>query len=141
MKLSKNFTLEELIYSSTADAKGIRNYPSPKEIENLRRLCNEVLQPIRNRYGKPIYITSSYRNPALNRAVNGSQTSQHLTGSAADIDVANNKELWDVIVKMIENGEITVGQLIWERGNNIAPDWIHISLPTPYKKNQILKLK
>ena len=141
MKLSKNFTLEELIYSSTANAKGIRNYPSPMEIENLRRLCVEVLQPIRDKYGKPIYINSGYRNPALNRAVKGSQTSQHLTGSAADVDVANNRELWDVIVSLIRSGRITVGQLIWEKGNNIAPDWIHISLPTQFKKNQILKLK
>lgn len=136
MKLSKNFTLEELIYSSTADAKGIVNYPDNQSIKNLKKLCNDVLQPIRDKYGKPIYITSGYRNPALNRAVNGSQTSQHLTGSAADIDVANNRELWDVIVKMIENGEITVGQLIDEK----KLSWIHISLPTPYKKNQILKL-
>lgn len=136
MKLSKNFTLEELIHSSTADAKGIVNYPDNQSIKNLKKLCNDVLQPIRDKYGKPIYITSGYRNPALNRAVNGSQTSQHLTGSAADIDVANNKELWDVIVKMIENGEITVGQLIDEK----KLSWIHISLPTPYKKNQILKL-
>lgn len=136
MKLSKNFTLEELIYSSTADARGIHNYPDNQSINNLKKLCIEILQPIRDKYGKPIYINSGYRNPALNRAMKGSQTSQHLTGSAADIDVANNKELWDVIVKMIENGEITVGQLIDEK----KLSWIHISLPTPYKKNQILKL-
>lgn len=141
MKLSRNFSLEELTHSSTADARGIVNYPDNQSIQNLKKLCNDVLQPIRDKYGKPIYITSGYRNPALNRAVDGSQTSQHLTGSAVDIDVANNRELWDVIVSMIRSGEITVGQLIWEKGNSIAPSWIHISLPTPYKKNQILKLK
>lgn len=136
MKLSKNFSLEELIHSSTADARGIVNYPDNQSIQNLKKLCNDVLQPIRDKYGKPIYINSGYRNPQLNRLVGGSQSSQHLTGSAADIDTNNNRELWDVIVKMIEKGEITVGQLLDEK--NLA--WIHISLPTSYKKNQILKL-
>lgn len=105
------------------------------EIENLRRLCIEVLQPIRDRYGKPIYINSGYRNPQLNRMVGGSQSSQHCKGQAADIDTNNNKELWTLIVDMIKKGEITVGQLIDE--SNLA--WIHISLPYT-KKNQILKL-
>lgn len=136
MKLSKNFTLEELIHSSTANAKGIRNYPSPMEIENLRRLCVEVLQPIRDRYGKPIYINSGYRNPQLNRLVGGSQSSQHCRGQAADIDTNNNKELWELIVSMIRSGEIVVSQLIDER--NLA--WIHVALYTGNKKNQILKL-
>lgn len=137
MQLSKNFTLEELIHSSTANARGIYNYPSPKEIENLRKLCVTILQPIRDKWGKPIYINSGYRNPQLNRTVKGSQTSQHLTGAAADIDTNNNKALWNLIVSMIKSGEIACGQLIDEK--NLA--WIHISLPTPYKKNQIFKLK
>lgn len=135
MKLSKNFTLEELIHSSTADAKGIRNYPDQKAQENLKKLCIDILQPIRDKYGKPIYINSGYRNPELNRVLNGSQSSQHCKGEAADIDTNNNKELWNLIVQMIKNGELTVGQLIDE--SNLA--WIHISLPYT-KKNQILKL-
>ena len=135
MKLSKNFSLEELIHSSTADAKGIRNYPDQKAQENLKKLCIDILQPIRDKYGKPIYINSGYRNPELNRVLNGSQSSQHCKGEAADIDTNNNKELWNLIVQMIKNGELTVGQLIDE--SNLA--WIHISLPYT-KKNQILKL-
>lgn len=136
MQLTKNFSLEELIQSSTANAKGIRNYPSPMEIENLRKLCVEVLQPIRDKYGKPIYINSGYRNPQLNRLVGGSQSSQHCKGQAADIDTNNNKELWNLIVDMIKNKEIVVSQLIDEK--NLA--WIHVALYTGNKKNHILKL-
>lgn len=140
MKLSKSFTLEEMCYSSTANARGLQNYPDSKAQENLKKLCVDILQPIRDKYGKPIYINSGYRNPQLNRVVGGSQSSQHITGSAADIDTNNNRELWDMIVKMIKSNEITVGQLIWEKGDSNAPDWIHISLPYT-KVNQILKLK
>jgi uncharacterized protein YcbK (DUF882 family) len=140
MRLSKNFTLEEMSYSSTADAKGISNYPDQKAQENLKKLCKDILQPIRDKFGKAIYINSGYRNPQLNRLLGGSQSSQHITGAAADIDCNENKKLWDLIVSMINSGEITVGQLIWEKGNSMAPDWIHISLPYT-KVNQILKLK
>lgn len=140
MRLSKNFTLEEMCYSSTANARDLQNYPDLKAQENLKKLCNEILQPIRNKFGKPIYINSAYRNPQLNRLVGGSQSSQHITGCAADIDCSENKKLWDMIVKMINVGEITVGQLIWEKGDSNAPDWIHISLPYT-KVNQIIKLK
>lgn len=139
MKLSKNFTLEEMCYSSTANARGLQNYPSQKAIDNLQKLCVEVLQPIRDKYGKAIFVNSGYRNPELNRVVGGSQSSQHITGCAADIDSSDNAKLWDMIIKMINVGEITVGQLIWEKGDSMAPDWIHISLPYT-KKNQILKL-
>lgn len=106
------------------------------EIENLRKLCVEVLQPIRDKYGKPIYINSGYRNPQLNRLVGGSQSSQHCKGQAADIDTNNNKELWNLIVDMIKKGEIVVSQLIDEK--NLA--WIHVALYTGNKKNHILKL-
>lgn len=137
MKLSKNFTLEELIHSSTADARGINNYPDYQSIQNLKKLCTDILQPIRDKYGKPIYINSGYRNPQLNRLVGGSQSSQHCKGQAADIDTNNNKELWQLIVSMIRSGEIVVSQLIDEK--NLA--WIHVGLYTGSKRNQILKLK
>lgn len=140
MKLSNNFTLEEMCYSSTANARGWQNYPDLKAQENLKKLCTDILQPIRDKYGKAIFVNSGYRNPELNRLVGGTQSSQHITGCAADIDSSDNAKLWDMIVKMIKSNEITVGQLIWEKGNSMAPDWIHISLPYT-KVNQILKLK
>ena len=139
MKLSKNFTLNELTHSSTANYHKVDNIPDRWELENLKKLCHDILQPIRDKYGKSIFVTSGYRNPIVNRLVNGSSTSQHILGQAADITVGSkegNKKLFEMIVEMIEKGEIKVGQLIDEKNYS----WIHISLP--YKKvNQVLHLK
>lgn len=138
-KLSKNFSLNELTHSSTANYHKVDNIPDRWELENLKKLCHDILQPIRDKYGNSIFVTSGYRNPIVNRLVNGSSTSQHILGEAADITVGSkegNKKLFEMIVEMIENGEIKVGQLIDEKKYS----WIHISLP--YKKvNQILHLK
>lgn len=140
MRISNNFKLRELIYSSTAEANNINNYPSKDEQENLIALVTNILQPIRDKFNRAIHITSGYRSPILNRLVKGSNTSQHMKGEAADITSIDNRMLWDIIVKMIKNKEIIVGQLIWESGDEESPDWIHISLP--YKKtNEILHLK
>lgn len=139
MKLSKNFTLSELTYSSTAKANKVDNTPDRWELDNLKKLCNEVLQPIRDKWDDSIFINSGFRNPIVNRLVKGSTSSQHLKGEAADITVGSksgNKKLFDMILQMIENEEITVGQIIDEKEYS----WIHISLP--YKRvNQILHLK
>lgn len=139
MKLSKNFTLSELTYSSTAKANKVDNTPDRWELDNLKKLCNEVLQPIRDKWDDSIFINSGFRNPIVNRLVKGSTSSQHLKGEAADITVGSksgNKKLFDMIVQLIENEEIIVGQLIDEKDYS----WIHISLP--YKRvNQILHLK
>lgn len=139
--LSKNFTLEELISSNTAKAKGINNTPGAIEKQNLKLLAQTVLQPIRDKYGKPISVTSGYRCPKLNAAVGGSKTSQHLKGQAADIKctATSKAELFNLIKDMINKGELIVGQLIWEYGTKKEPNWIHVSLPYT-KKNQILYL-
>lgn len=136
MKITENFTYEELIESSIALKKKIDNTPTEEEKENLIRLTKEILQPIRTKYGKPITITSGFRCEKLNKAVGGVSTSQHRKGEAVDIIGENNKELWDVIVSMVKSGEITVGQLINEK----KLSWIHISLPTKKHKNKIFSL-
>lgn len=99
-------------------------------------MVNNILQPIRDKYGKPITVTSGFRSPSVNRLVGGSANSQHCKGEAADIKCENNKELWDLIIDMINNKKIVVGQLIDEKNLN----WIHISLPNEKRKNQIFKL-
>jgi len=139
--LSDNFTLEELTSSNTAKAKGINNTPGAIEKQNLKLLAQTVLQPIRDKYGKPISVTSGYRCPKLNAAVGGSKTSQHLKGQAADIKctATSKAELFNLIKSMINKGELTVGQLIWEYGTKKEPNWIHVSLPYT-KKNNILYL-
>ena len=74
MKLSEHFELVEFLVSETAARQGIANEPTPEVIDNLRRLCESVLEPLRVKIGRPVVITSGYRSPALNRAVGGSPT-------------------------------------------------------------------
>lgn len=142
MKLSYNFTLNELIKSPTAKRLGISNEPSEQELRQLVALCEKILQPIRDEYGEPIVISSGFRCSRLNKAVGGSPSSQHVKGEAADIHtvsdtVPQNKELFNLIKKMVNDGKITVGQLINEYNYN----WIHVSLPDAKHKNQILSIK
>ena len=107
-KITANFTFDELIYSPTANRLGIDNTPDKETKEKLIRLAKEILQPIRNKWGSAIVVTSAYRCEALNKAVGGSKTSQHRLGEAADIKVgskAQNKALFNLIQKMVSNEE------------------------------------
>ena len=120
----KYFTLKELTRSVTAKNKGIDNTPGEVEKNNLIALVENVLDPLREAWGQPIIITSGYRCPALNRAVGGSATSQHVTGEAADIrtvsdTVEDNKALYELI-KILN---LPIDQCINEYGY----DWIHVS--------------
>ena len=136
--ITKNFSMEELVASNTARMKGIDNTPD-KEVEaRLVQLAQQVLQPLRNRYGKPIKISSGYRCQALNKAIGGVSTSQHLKGEAVDINNGQieNKKLFLLASKLIKEGVMEVGQLIDEKGYK----WLHISLPDNKHRNQILHL-
>ena len=117
----KHFTIDELCRSDTARSRGIDNTPTEDVKRNLEALVGNVLDPLREWYGKPIYVNSGYRCPALNKAVGGVANSQHLTGQAADIDVndrAENRKL----MKHIEDN-LDFDQLIWENGGA----WVHVS--------------
>ena len=81
----KHFTIKELAHSDTALAKGIDNFPTAEAISNLTKLVDNVLDPLREKYGKPIRVSSGYRSAILNRSVNGATSSQHRLGEAADI--------------------------------------------------------
>ena len=141
-RLTEHFTLKELTSSPTAIRFGIDNTPTGEIISNLLEL-SQLLEKIRTIYNKPIIVTSGYRCYKLNKAVGGAVTSQHLLGQAADIrsvsdSVKDNKELFDIILKMVNNGQIKVGQLIDEYGYN----WIHVSTDhLKNKHNQILHIK
>lgn len=142
--ISDYFTLNDLVRSNYAITHNIDNTPGKVEAENLQKLVTDILDPIRIKYGKPIIVTSGFRNQRVNRGVGGSKTSQHRKGEAADIQTAGDVEngiLFKLIERMILDGEITVGQLIWEFGNCEKPDWIHVSLPMPHKKNDLLRAK
>lgn len=137
----KYFTIKELCKSSTADKLGIDNSPS-KEIEkNLISLIDNCLDIIRESFGEPIKVNSGYRCPELNTAVKGSKTSAHVKGMAADLDSKDNKKLWDTIIELNKRGIIEFRQLIWEKGNDQSPAWVHIEYNPGNNKNQILRIR
>ena len=125
MRISKNFTLEELTASATAKAKGISNNPGQTDIVNLCGLVHNVLQPLRNWWGKEVKIGSGYRSLALNRAVGGVSNSQHMKGEAADLcidgDMAKARSWFQYIKQHCE-----FDQLIMEH-NAKGTYWVHVS--------------
>ena len=126
MKISKNFTLEELTASATAKARGISNNPGQTDIVNLCGLVHNVLQPLRNWWGKEVKIGSGYRSLALNRAVGGVSNSQHMKGEAADLcidgDIQKGKSWFQFIKQHCE-----FDQLIWEKNPKTGAYWVHVS--------------
>lgn len=130
----KYFTIQELCKSSTAASRKIDNTPNTIVINNLQLLVEHILDPLRERYGKPIYVNSGYRSPALNKAINGAKTSQHMKGLAADItagSTANNKILFELVQEL----KLPFDQLIDEKNFK----WIHVSYANKPRK-QILHL-
>lgn len=128
MQLSKNFYLSEMTKSDTAYRLGIENMPSSNEIENLKRLCINVLQPVRDHFKQPVIINSAYRCLKLNKAVGSSSSSQHLKGQAADIEIPGIST-YDLAKWISEN--INYDQLILEMwvpgGHDINAGWVHCS--------------
>lgn len=131
----KYFTIAELCRSNTADRLGINNRCRQEHVTALTALVDNVLDPLREWYGKPLTVSSGYRCPELNAAVKGSKTSQHMAGEAADIDTGDrqqNKLLFEYIKK-----NMPFDQLIWEHGG----DWVHVSYRADGKnRNQVLSL-
>lgn len=136
MELTKNFSLIELTSSETATRKNIDNTPEIPAINNLRLLCAEVMQPLRDFYGKPINITSGYRSPKLNKAIGGSATSDHCFGRAIDFTVP--KQDYQMVFNYIRKN-LEFDQLIWEFGDVVAPQWIHVSYRKGQNRKQVLK--
>lgn len=130
----KYFTFKEMIQSDTAESNGIENIPNWDQINALINLVKYVLEPLRMLYKKPVYVSSGFRSEALNEAVNGSKTSQHMKGEAVDITAGSkraNMKLFELI-----RDNLTFDQLIDENDYS----WIHVSF-TKNNRNQILHLK
>ena len=123
MRLSPNFTLEELCVSNTAARMGREIEPDAEVIANLTSLCRNTLQPTRELLDTPVIINSGYRPEWLNRRIGGSKTSQHMEGKAVDFRLGTRSKLslYDA-AKMIVDSDIPVDQLILEFNS-----WIHIS--------------
>lgn len=132
-KLSKNFTLGELTKSQTALRKGIDNVPTDEELKRLQLLVDNVLQPVREHFARPVTINSGFRCLKLNRAVGSEDTSQHRKGEAADIEIPGipNKELAEWIRDNLE-----FDQLILEFYSEDDPSagWVHVSFVKSNRK-------
>lgn len=135
MKLSKNFALSEITHSNTAKRLGIDNEPTETHLQNMQHLVDNLLQPLRDAVG-PIRVSSGYRNPALNRAIGGSRSSQHCKGEALDIQFwQNGKMMNELIYEWILDSGIEFDQMI----NEFDFAWIHISLKTNDNRKQVLE--
>lgn len=128
MRLSANFVLAEFTKSATATKRGIDNTPQGEHLENLKYVVENICQPVREAFGRPVRINSGYRSPALNKAVGGSKTSQHCKGQAVDFEINGvaNLALADWISE-----NLTFDQLILEfynpdEGENSG--WVHASV-------------
>lgn len=134
MNLSTNFKLWEFVKSTTADLRGIDNTPTSGEIQNIKRLCQQILQPARDAL-EPLKINSGFRSEELNRVVGGVSNSDHRQGFAADVIPVNvgTKQLakW-------ANDNCEFDQIILEFGTLDNPSWIHLSAE-PRNRKQVLR--
>ena len=141
MKLTANITLDELTKSQTAERKGINNNPNPAQIENLKALAVNILQPVRSHYDKPLIISSGFRCAELCIEIGSSVNSQDVaddSASAADFEIpgVDNRALASWI-----RSELEFDQLILEfyRDNEPTSGWIHCSYSTNHNRNQSLR--
>lgn len=140
-QLTANFSLHEMCKSETALRMGFDNTPGETETENLRALCENVLQKVRDHYGKGVKVNSAYRSPESNAAVGGSKTSDHCKGMAADIEIPGVANA-DLAQWIMDNLEYT--QLILEFYTPGIPDsgWVHVSYdPNNLKKQELTATK
>ena len=137
--ISEHITYEEATNSPTAIRLKIRNEPDEATLYRMKILAEEVFEPLRKWYGKPIKINSFYRSPELNKAVKGSTTSQHCKGEAIDISAGSKEENKNLFYWVKAN--LVFDQLIWEYGDKSGPDWVHISFRHKDNRNQTLTIK
>lgn len=137
MQLTPHFTLAELTHSEAATRLGIKNVPPPAVTEALRLVCVHVLEPVRAHFGRPVTVNSGYRSQAVNRAVKGSSTSQHVRGEAVDFEVPG-----------VSNGDVAAwvrfnlqtDQLILENASRRDPSagWVHVSWVPHGRRGSVL---
>ena len=138
MQLSEHFNLKEFTKSETAIRKRIDNTPNSVHATNLKAVCEKILEPVRNHFGKPVRINSGYRGPALNAAVGGSSKSQHCNGEAVDfeIDGLANPELAKWVAANCEFDQIILEFYDPKEGPNSG--WVHASYSAGKNRKQKL---
>ena len=131
--IMKHFTLEKLTVTNT----GLHNVPNNTQKSALETLVKNVLDPARELFKSVISVNSGFRTPEVNKAIGGVATSQHLKGEAADITCSDNAKLFALI-----RNYLPFDQLIWEKGNDTQPAWVHVSFTANgTNRKQVLKLK
>jgi len=127
MKLTTNFSLAELTASQVASRNGLNNNPTAGQIENLKKLCESILQPIRNHYDAPVIVSSGFRSPELCIRIGSSIDSQHAKGQAADIQVVgiDNKALAKYIKENLDFDQLILEYYKEEEGPHSG--WVHVS--------------
>ena len=135
MQLSKNFSLKELTASQTAERMGLDNNPSEAQVENLRLLCERVLQPVRDHFNKVVTISSGYRSEILSRKIGSSSKSQHCLGMAADFEIfsVTNNEVSDWIKENLMFDQLILEY--WQPGDPNS-GWIHCSYNSEINSNR-----
>jgi uncharacterized protein YcbK (DUF882 family) len=137
--LTKNFTLEELILSDYAVRHDIHNMPGLEAHSNLLNLCKFILQPLRDYLQTPIVITSGYRGFALNKAIGGSTSSQHMVGQAADFNVPGMTV--PKVIETIKYLDLPYDQVIDEFSNSPSGGWVHVSYGPKDRRQHLLARK
>jgi len=137
MKLSENLSIAEATYSATALRKGIVNKPTVTHLISLKAVANNIFQPCRNHFGKPLRVTSGYRSKELNKAIGGANNSQHSKGEALDMQSTSgytNRELF-----MFIKDHLTFDQLIGEFPDNVGEfAWVHCSYKEEGNRGEVL---
>ena len=139
MKLTENFSLNELTKSQTAERKGIDNTPSTEHQENLKSLCEMILQPIRDHFGQVVSVSSGYRSPELCVAIGSSTKSQHAKGEASDFEIfgISNKELADYIDQNLDYDQLILEY--WKGEDEPNSGWVHCSYTNGNNRKQYLR--
>ena len=139
MNLTKNFSLVELTKSQTAERKGIDNTPSTEHQENLKRLCESILQRVRDHFGRVVSVSSGYRSPELCTAIGSKTTSQHAKGEAADFEIfgISNKELADWIHYNTQYDQLILEY--WKGEDEPNSGWVHCSYSQGKNRRQYLR--
>lgn len=137
--ISKHISYNEATNSYTAKKENIDNTPNSQQLESMIALADNIFEPIRIFFNIPIYIASFFRSEELNSKIGGAYGSQHTKGEAFDLDAdryghITNKEIFDYIKDNLE-----FDQMIWEYGNDVNPNWVHVSYKKVNNRKQILK--
>lgn len=146
-RISKHISYNEATRSQTATRKGIDNTPNEVQLAAMKLVAEACFEPIRERFGVPLTISSFFRCEALNTAVGGSKTSQHCKGEAIDIDAdgsppkPDGTRVTNADIFYWAKANLKFDQLIWEYGTSENPAWVHISFSKHGNRNQVLTIK